>query len=199
MSYALYRSTVFSTLKVQYGWSGMIPDGCDDTVWEQKIKNCVINNECLHAVALWIVDDINDHGGSFLERIDGKPNLRTPTQKINNFIKNELFPVYKPSSKVRSKAYRDMWKLIYQAGRNSKNHGHELYYVIKYMRRNAISKTNKDIVNSMDILLMVEHAIDALWNINPDELSITNRLISYKLKSHQYDINTDDFDNGLPF
>ena len=84
-----YRSAVFSILKIQFGWGSFIPDGCNDEEWEQKIEAACINNVWAGDVALCIADDINDNGGSFLERSDGKPNFRVPTRIINNFIKND--------------------------------------------------------------------------------------------------------------
>jgi len=84
---AAQRSSIFSILKIQFGWNGMVPDGCNVDEWERKIEN--LNDQSFGDIALYIADDINDHGGSFLERIDGHPNVRVPTRKINNFIKND--------------------------------------------------------------------------------------------------------------
>ena len=107
-----YRSMVFSVLKIQFGWGGVQPDGCNYEEWEQKIEAACINNECVCDVALYIADDINDNGGSFLERLDGKQNLRLPTRKINNFIKND--------SDVGNKHFstlKQAWKAFYRAHR----------------------------------------------------------------------------------
>ena len=88
----IYRSMVFSILKIQFGWNSIIPDRCNYDEWEEKIETACINNECACSVALYIADDINDSGGRFQERLDGEPNLRIPTRKINNFrlVKNDI-------------------------------------------------------------------------------------------------------------
>lgn len=75
-----YRVFVFSILKCEFGWGGIIPDGCDANQWEQKII-CGFGSNCKpHSIAQVITDDIYKNKGSFRKRADGKPNTRLPTQ-----------------------------------------------------------------------------------------------------------------------
>lgn len=73
-----YLSYVHSILKCQYGWPAMLPDGMAWEEWDRIIYDGFGNGCSAHGIAEKLAQEFVKSGGKFSERIDGKPNTRSP-------------------------------------------------------------------------------------------------------------------------
>lgn len=76
MKFIEYRSTIYSVLKCEFGWNGVLPEG---ETQEEMIKNGFSCGCKPVSIATKLAQQIKDLGCAhyFRQRIDGKPNLRS--------------------------------------------------------------------------------------------------------------------------
>ncbi len=79
-----YKSSVHSILKCQYGWPAMLPDGMSWEEWDSIVHEGFAYNCKEHAIAEKLAQEFAKHGGKFSERIDGKPNTRSPKLTVSD-------------------------------------------------------------------------------------------------------------------
>lgn len=72
-----YRSMVFSILKTGYGWPAYHNSDEEADMWETWIEARFYEGQSAYDTAQTLAIDWHNSGGTFSQRLDGKPNRLT--------------------------------------------------------------------------------------------------------------------------
>ncbi|MBL4876510.1 MAG: hypothetical protein JKY10_08465 [Cohaesibacteraceae bacterium] len=108
-----YLSHVHSILKCQYGWPAMLPDGMTWDEWDNIISKGFCYGCSEHAIAERLACEFAKRGGQFSERMDGKPNSRTPKMiaitKPQRGVIGEVIDAIKKYQASTAKGFDSYW------------------------------------------------------------------------------------------